>query len=88
MNGTKKKNPKKYDDLFGLNYPEEQTPKSRPPKKTPHPMTDKYLNKHKDGNYRIVIYKHDKSPKLPIPVIVLICLATFALSFVLASIFL
>lgn len=58
-------------------------------RKIPHPMTDKYINANKKGNYRIVIYKHEKQePHIPTKVIVLICATVFALSFVLASIFL
>lgn len=88
----KKKSPpksssKKRGDLFGLNKPEEHHKEQRAPKRrTPHPTSDKFINKNKKSNYRVVIYKHE--PKLPIWLIVLICLATFALSFVLASIFL
>lgn len=77
------------EDFLSLNNPDEEQPKRRPPKRrTPHPTSDKFINKNKKGNYRVVIYKHEHKPKLPIWVIVLICIATFALSFVLASIFL
>lgn len=79
----------KYKDLFTLNKPQEEQTQRRPPKrKIPHPTSDKYINKNKTSNYRVVIYKHEHKPKLPIWVIVLICTATFTLSFVLASIFL
>ena len=86
---SKKEASKKYDDLFGLNNPEAQHQEHRPPKRRiPHPTSDKYINKNKKDNYRVVIYKHEHKPKLPIWVIVMICTAAFTLSFVLASIFL
>ena len=76
------------EDLFILNKPDDP-PQKRPPKRrVPHPTSDKYINKNKKDHYRVVIYKHEHKTKLPIWVIVLICTATFTLSFVLASIFL